>query len=509
VEDPTAPRQYTPQDPENDPDHQIRQMISRRRKVATPEPESPSAPATGSPASPDLNKAEEPAPAAPPDEFSSAIASALRFKPVKKKADPKPEPAATPDPEPSPDEAAAKATGERPKSIVKKKPAAPAAPDISQITAAATTAAVRALQSAPALRQEAPPAPSAEDNLTPEDRHDYEVAKTLAEINPRYKDAPRVILDHVKKAESYAARWEAANPGRNFNPSDDAHTEFFDSLEKPWADHEFRTAEMEMAAERVASKKTRQSDARIQALERDNARLELTPISNQTFFSAAQYMAKKLNVMDKLSNGEFEKFAEEDPITAEAMNATLAPIQPIIEAIVQIDDPKGRFAIDDSNPAHQAWKNLLSDKEAQFAGTETADGKMFATRSEYQRMSNAQRSKHWYLTADLLVTEVVNDAVSAATERIKTEKERQIKIARSIGYVPADGVSTTKQKSGATNSLAIEKPSEGATVVQKPASPSVGSGAKIDSTGVVHSTGRSAALSAMSGILFNPGKTVS
>lgn len=506
--DPLAPPQFVPMSPENDADHQLKQMISRRRKppAASEAGLVPPASAVEAPAPPKPEAKTEEEPKPPAAGFNDAIANVLRFKPApKKKEEPKPEVAAEPETPPAPPEPETP-----PKTIVAKKKAAaaaPAPPDITQITAAATTAAVRALQSSPSKPTDAVQKP--EDNLKPEDRHEYEVAKAMAETNPKYKDAPRVILEHVKKSEAYADRWMTQNPGKQFDPDDDEHNEFYDALQKPWSDHEFRTAEIEMAAERITAKKTSAQDTRLKELERDNARVELGSIVQRTFVDAAGHMARELQVADKLKNaGDFDKFRDEDPITADAMAAALGPIQPIIEAIVQIDDPKGRFPIDERNPAHQAWLQLLADKEAQYAGVESHDGKMFATRIAFRGMNEAQRARHWYLTPDHLVSEVVQEAIATATERVKTEKERQKKIALSLGYVLAPDQAAAAARTAATNGAAGTSHAPAPPAVTKPISPSVGSGAKIDTKGTSTPTGRAATLAAMGDILFRPGNAV-
>lgn len=504
--DPLAPQPFPQMSPESDADHLLKQMISRRRKppAASDAGIVPPASAVEAPAPIKVEepKAEEPKPT--PAGFNDAIAGVLKFKPApKKKEEPKAEePAATQVQEPQQPEAP-------PKTIVAKKRVAvtPAPPDITQITTAATTAAVRALQSSHSKPADAVLKP--EDALKPEDRHEYEVAKSMAETNPKFKDAPRLILDHVKKSESYADRWLVQNPGRQFDPDDEEHNDFYDGLQKPWSDHEFRTAEIEMAAERVAAKRTSAQENRLRELEKDNARVELGGIVQRTFEAAAGHMATELKVVDRLkAAGDFDKFRDEDPITADAMASALGPIQPLIEAIVQIDDPKGRFPIDERNPAHQAWIQLLTEKEAQYAGVESQDGKMFATRIAFREMNPAQRARHWYLTPDHLVSEVVQEAVATASERLKTEKEKQKKIALSLGYVLAPEQAAAAARAAATNGAAGTghvQPQPGAT---KPVSPSVGSGAKIDTKGTSTPTGRAATLAAMGDILFRPGNAV-
>ena len=505
--DPLAPQQYVPMSPENDADHQLKQMISRRRKPSPPvdpaasntgivPPVSAEAPAP--PTTTEETTTEEPKPAAG---FNEAIGGVLKFKPApKKKVEPKTEEPAPPAP---PEAPPAPAAPEPPKTIVSKKKAAatPPPPDITQIATAATTAAVRALRGEP--KTEAPAA-KPEDALTPADRYDYDVAAKLAEINPKYKDAPAIILNHVKKSEAYATRWETANPGKAFNPNDDEHSEFYDSLETPWTEQEFRKAATKLETAEETDQIRREVGEKIKTLERDNARLELGPIIDRTFVSAAKNMAKGLHVQDKFkTEGDFDKFQEEDPITAKAMTEILGPIHPLIEAIVQIDEPKGRFPIDHNNPVHQAWMQLLAEKEAQYAGVDNA-GKMFASRIEYSRMNPAQRAKHWYLTADHLVSEVVDDAIAMASERVKAEKEKQNRIALSLGYVLPTTPPDKQTKTVATNGTHTEPPAPPNAGSAKPVSPSVGSGAKIDSKGTALPTGRAKTLAVMGDILFPP-----
>lgn len=518
--DPMAPQQLRTVMPEDDPNHHMAQLLSRRR-VKKAEAEEGAAEGTKTTEGTQGAAAGE-TPALPaetpkkPTGLNNLIASALKM-PVgaaEKAAKEKKEKAAAA--EAAPAEAAAAATETPPvKTIVsKKKAAAPApTPDLTEITTAATTAAVRALQLSPNKPTDAVRKPEAD--LKPVDLHDYEIAQKLAEINPKYKDAPRIVLDQVRRSEQYAARWETANPGKEFDPDADEHNEFYDGLDKPWSDHEFRTAEIEMAAERVAEKKTRASDNRLKALEQDNARLELTPVIERTFQAAAGHLARQLNVYDKVIKGNFDKFAEEDPVTAEALTSALGPIQPLIEAIVQIDDPKGRFELDQKNPAHQTWLALLAEKEAAYAGTEH-EGKMFATRVAYANLNAAQRARHWYLTADHLVSEVVQDAVNVATERVKTEKERIKKLATAMGYtITESGKPSENGAAGVTAATNHETTSEPAgrsaahnqpsQETVKPISPSVGSGAKIDTKGTAAPTGKAAVLSAVHNVLWGGG----
>lgn len=478
-----TPKQASPDD---DPNLKLQQIVSRRRTEKKEEPK------------PEEKPAEDEKPGKTQD--SSALSAELgkflgfrKDKPSKqpekqvesgqlddKKQEKKPEEAKEPE-----------------KTIVKAKKAAPPAHDQARIAAAAATAAVKA-----ALQDQKPPASVTtqrpEDLLKPDDLHEYEVAKHMAESNPRYKDAPRMVLEHVRKAETYAARWEQENRGKIFNPNDEEHNEFYAALEKPWSDHEFRGAEMEMAAERVADRKTKASDEKIKELEIENARISLAPAIYTAYTTAAALLAKKIGdeVHDNIVKNSFEKFSEEDPVTAEALASAIGPLQPLIEAAIQLDDPKMRFPLDPKNAIHMEWNRIMLEKEELLSGTDDGHGRTMVGRAEYAAMQPAQRAKHWYLTTAHLIQEMVEDAAETAKKQIEKENGRLDKLAEKRGYV-------LKNKSEPTKTRQDDKKQDNNKEPVKPASPSSGGASKIDSKTDIPSTGTKKLLETTASILFS------
>lgn len=492
--------------PEDDPNHKLAVMISSRGKKKAPTEEAKT------PAKPDEKPAETPANEKP--KLNELIAKALKFtpakeKPAEKKEEPKPE--AKPDEKPV--EKAAEAE-EKPakadKTIVKPKKAAVEALDpgklVTEAATAAASAAVRAMQ--PAEKPEPTAKPKLEDGLKDEDRQEYLVAKHLGEINPKFKGAEKVVLEHIKKSEEYASRWEAQNHGKVFDPNDDEHNAFFDALEKPWTDRDFRDAEIDLKAEEVVSRKLKASQdkqsEKLEKLELESAKIELAPAIEKQIVTAADMLTKAVgeDVFESIKTNGFTKFEEADPVTAEVLTASLGQLQPIIETIIQIDDPKGRFKIDPNNPLHQQWNNILVQGEQLCAGRVDEAGRKFATRQQYAKMSPSERANHWYLTPEHLVQGVVDFTAKSAADIIKKEKDKIAKAALAMGYVPkAAGVPKT-DATKPEKPVAEEKP---ATTVTKPLSPTVGSGAKIDESAVKPKTGHAKTMELMHNILFKKG----
>lgn len=483
--------------PDDDPNLKLQQMVSRRKE---------SKPADDKPAD---TKAEPktPEPPSDPKKLSGLIGKALGFRQDKPAEEPK-EPEKPKEPEDKAVKEPEKPDQEPKKTIVKpKKAAAPTvppvqAPDLAKVAASAATAAVKAVL--PEMKGQTQLQSRPEDVLTAGDLHEYEVAGFLAKTNPKYKDAQKIILDQAKKADAYATSWEASNNGKVFDPDDDEHDEFYAALKKPWSETEFHSAEMEMVAERATRKINEQYDRKIAELETENARSGLAGVVQQTITVAAGLLAKKVGpeIHEKIVKNTFEKFSEEDPLTAEALANAVGQLQPLIETAIQLDDPKARIKFNPDNEIHREWNRLMLEKEAQFAGAENDDGKKFATRADFSKMSAAERSKHWYLTTEHLIESLIDDTSETVKSTVEKEKERQKKIALSLGFVPKEDLTKSKDKSDASKNGKGSKEDDSKEIPTKPASPASGGGAKVDDKSAGNPAGTHRLLETTAGILF-------
>ena len=462
-------------DPEQDPNHTLQVMINKRKAKKNPEKEEKAE----IPEKKDDKAEEKP-------RLNSLIADALKFTKREK---------AKPADEPAKEEKKPEAKAEKPpeeekkpdKTIVsaKKKPDEPL--DTAKLVAdtansvAQAVAGVMKPASQPAT-EAAKPETSVEDTLKADDRQEYIVAKHLSETNPKFKGAEKVVLEHIKKSEEYAARWEAANQGKLFDPDADEHDEFYASLEKPWSDSEFQDALIDIKANQIVEKKLKGFTEKTKEIELNSARMELAPAVDKAFASAAGHLVKAMgdDINETIMKHGFSKLEESDPIVAEVLTQTLGPLRPIIETAIQIDDPQGRFAYNPNNELHQQWGEILLEGEAMCSGKKDDHGRMFASRMQYSKMSKTQKEKHWYLTSEHIIKGVVEFAAKTAKEIAQKEKERITKVAQSMGYTAKEA---EPKKTEATDKKEEKKPEVVAPAAVKPVSPSAGGDAKIDSSG--------------------------
>jgi len=361
----------------------------------------------------------------------------------------------------------------------------------SSAATAATEAAIRAVQGS------APKPANPTDNLSDDDKRDYEVAQHLAKLDARYADAPKIILEHVNRAEDYATRWEAAHPGKEFDSKDEEHDEFFATLQRPWSMEDFNEARIDLAAERKAAKYREQHDGELQTVKQDQAHIELAPVVDQKFNDATIVLARAVgdDVHKALTTGGWEELHKADPVTAQVLGATLDHLHPFIEAAVEIDDPRKRVALNMQNQAHANWNQVVSVGEANLVGHEDEGGRMFARRADYVRMTPAQQAVHWYLTTDMIIQGALDYAAEQVKNVVKTQNERL----KGMGFVRNTAPPPATPATPPPNPPPANPP---APPVDKPISPTVGSGAKIDDPGGAPKTGDAALMQQLSGILF-------
>lgn len=483
---PLAPVVPKPISPDDDPNYHIQKLIEKKAEKKASEEAKKTEQKPVEPA--------KPADTVPPENknLGDLVSKALGFrsKPVEKPA----EPAKTPEPAKVQEPAKPAETPAPVKTIVGKKKQPTPATDPVAIATAAATAALKA-QAQPAPRPD-PVRQDPSELLKDVDQHELAVAKYLGETNPKYKGADKLILEHIKKAESYAARWEQQNPGKSFNPEDEEHNDFYTSLEKPWSDHEFRMAEAEMAAERIVERRSKGSQAKITELEQEHAVVELKPIVTQTFHAAASALASGVGeeVLKEITTSGFDKFAEKDPVAAGEIGLALESIRPLIDTIIQLDEPKGRIKYNEKNQQHQQWARLLLEKEAQYVGSQDESGNTYVSRQDWARMSDADRYKKAYLTADHLVAEVVADAVESTKVRIQKERDRIKKAAIAMGFAEPGSTPVTKKQD--------PEPAKTPEAPAKPVSPSDEGSPRMDTPGGGPKTPVEKALAATSSVLF-------
>jgi hypothetical protein len=141
---------------------------------------------------------------------------------------------------------------------------------------------------------------------------------------------------------------------------------------------------------------------------------------------------------------------------------------------------------------------VVSTGEARLVGQQSDDGRMFARRADYVRMNPSQQAAHWYLTTDM----IIKGALEYAADQVKIVSQKQKERLKSLGFVRQEPAAAPAGGSVAPQGAANTHAPPPAPAADKPVSPTVGSGAKIDDTGGAAKSGEAALMQQISGILF-------
>ncbi len=461
-----------PFDPENNADHKIKDLIAgreqRKAKSLTGEPNPSAAPAAAPTATPA---------AQPPKPIGELISGALKFRPKKEAPAAPAAPAAAP-------AAAAPAPTPPPPEKKPKRQAQPTQPviDTNRIAEAAASAAATAAVTA--VQGSAPRAASPESaivaQMTDEEKYEYELAQFMATSYPHLKGADSKFLDNFRRTEVYKRNWESANPGKQFDPEDEDHDAHFATVQKPWKDYEYHEAIADRKAVAREKKQDEHTSKELKRLEQQNARLELAPVIDDTLTNAFGAVLKGYDeetFKGAAQPGFWDNLAKKNPTAARHLAGSVQEMKPLVEAIIQIDDPRARTPIDLSIPAHKRWADHLISTEAKYAGTVDDSGRTFATRADFVRMPPAQQARHYYLTTENLLQELVDTTVDSVKTRIDSDVQRIRAEAEAMGWAPP---ATDGGASHAPNGLPIAAPINTAPSTEKPISPPSGSSTKND-----------------------------
>lgn len=420
---------------------------------------------------------------------TDALGQRLGFRPDKKKEEKTEEKKSDEKTEPTEEEKAAAAATEKPKKVkVTKKEPLTDPSDLAALTAAKTARAVAEELRAAAPKAEKAPDPLAatESTLLPDEQSELAVYKQMAADNPAYKDLPRQYLASIQKIEAYKSRWEKENPGEEFNPDDEAHDSFYKTNTPQFNARDFRKAEVRMEAKQLLQQKEEEDRPKRVEEQAESAKKEILPTIAQTKLDAAVSIVKTLGdgLLETIEKDGFDKFAEADPIIADAIKGSVAKLNNFLEAARQFDDPKGRIPYNPKDAGHVEYGNYLTAKEEEMSRKPIKqrydeEGRLFLPRHEYIKIPADKRADYWYYDSDRLIELRVNEQAAEAKEFVDHEQKKLERIAKLRGW------STNGDSSGsrAAKTEKEEKPAKPAKDTTEIQSPEAGGGGKVDTSG--------------------------
>ena len=324
------------------------------------------------------------------------------------------------------------------KPAARKPPTAPPPLTADQIAEAAARGTAKAMTDSKTATDAKPDksAKPAEDALSAGDRRKVAVLRHMESVNPdRYKGVADRFVSSTVALDTYAKKWEEANPGETFDEEAPEHEAFFKSNDVDWDDDDFHDAAVDMRVSKALESKP---DKTAEELETLKKKVELQEsaavIGTQQTTAAIQFWGKLgddfkdvVSPDGQVNQAKLAEMQKADPESyatriraAQALNTETAEIYKIYNGLVTFQP--------NTNVVHRAIRDFGAEMETIIQEQPAEDqldsnGRPFVSSDNYHKLSPAERDKHWTLTADDLITmraarlaRLVNQQVEAAEE---------------------------------------------------------------------------------------------
>jgi hypothetical protein len=333
---------------------------------------------------------------------------------------------------------------------VEKKPKpviAPASPspiiDAEQIASAVETGVKRGMTPAEL------PAPKDEsESLTPEMKRKYLTLERMAKNNASMAEKPKQFLESVKKLETYKAEWLAKNKGKTFSLDDDEHAEFLQGNDVSWDDDEYVEALAELKAEGIINKVEKKFEGKLSEIEKRERARNAVPEVNAHMKTTAKVLFNELGaeferVLD--ASGTFNPVEMRALIEKNPVYEDLLPIaqhtEEVAGEIYRIANGLSQFS--ETNPVHREIIGFATSEEKRLRSQPAdkqlnAEGKVFATSDEWEKLKPAEQKSRWHFTDKDLSALYAFSQAKRAKEIIKLSNDRVEKTIKARGLKPAD-----------------------------------------------------------------------
>jgi len=363
---------------------------------------------------------------------------------------------------------------EKPKKRLKKKEPAPSYEDMAKLAGQAAAEALKQ-SDANSRTEQAPAVDSVE--LDEEDQGTYEIFSQMEKSNPdKYKGISKKFADFVESSKEYQKEWMAKNPDDEFDPESDEHAAFYEKHEPKYTQKDFKKAEKRVDMADVLGEVEQKYQEKIEELEdKLSRRTESQPQARETAESAIKEMVAQVSPeMEKIIDEKgLEEAEKADPLVYDKISQAAETISTMVYEIEQNKSRSGIFTPNSRNETHKYVSDFIKGREQYVkslpTSSQTWNGKSFATNSEFNRMSNADKERHWTIDSTLLKNELVKEI----SQTVNADIEQSRKMLERYGVPNAGKTAQTKK---AKKSKTVNKPASPESAAQETNSPNLTTG---------------------------------
>jgi len=263
-------------------------------------------------------------------------------------------------------------------------------------------------------------------SLGDDDRDMYEAAVEMSKSKPdRYKDLPQQMVECFERKAEYRKEWEKENPGQKFSWKDDAHSSFLETVAPEYLDKDFDKAIARIEARRELKSEREKDSERLNEIESRLVEATMKEQVAEKASSALREFAK-----DFIPEADYDlgtpdglKLAiEGEDLLGETIGKYAGIIDASTTELAKVYGSGGKYRLRPGNSLHVWISQTLNSYEDALAAKAPVNeiGQRFAPRSEYFKMSESQRARHWTIGEEQAYW-IVRDH---ATRMAKTEREK-------------------------------------------------------------------------------------
>lgn len=358
---------------------------------------------------------------------------------------------------------------------VKKTPEAKASPPAEDASKVAELAADKAVQK---LRQEQQRALAAAEEekraaassqakegveeIDPEDAHKRAVIEMMAQKDPKFAELPKQFDRFLKQESAYRKEWEKANPGKQFDPDDESHTEWYDKHEPTIDPKTFYRAEARYLAAQEVEQREREKEAKLSA---ERQQQEASGLVKSVTKAATDEIINRIAPdLAKKVGGDLDKLDELDPAAGIVARRHAEQAAMVLPEVVKLLHPAGSGKLDLENPVHQQivkQVTLIEETLKSKPSAETAyQGRQFTDMDTYLKMSPRERLGYW------TIWNQPNMVSGIIANNFAKEAEARIQKIRGSGKVSSEAAGRNSSQAKGS-----EKRDEAASSVKKQSPP--------------------------------------
>jgi hypothetical protein len=291
-------------------------------------------------------------------------------------------------------------------------------------------------------------------SLSTKDKKNFEIITKMSELSESYKELPQQFIEFQKAKKQYADDYKKEH-GENINWDDEEHVSWIGENQPQFDEEDFVDARIELRADAVASKRMEKLQEKLNETEKRategtlRERMTETAKAEISAFTEAFVPESEWD----LTTAEGRKAAaEDDPVLGGIASRWAEVMEQAAEKLIRLYDGGGLWKASMSDPVDrylatlaQNWEKALAEQDPET--TVNKDGKHFATRAEFRKMTPEDQENHWIIGREEMLWILPRDISEKANIEKDDELMKLEKIAKARGWrFDKESLSTQKKR---------------------------------------------------------------